>query len=404
MSLPKWVVPLEYSPFEEFVFHSTVKWEQVERIINGMSANKASGIDKVPIRVIKDSLPAILPWITSIINASFKLATFPSRWKIAEVTPILKDGDHEIPNNNRPISPLPVLSKVCERAAHDQLVSFLSTKQRLSTQQCGNKKWNSTETALIQTTDSILQNIDKKELTAAVLLDMRTAFDSINHDILIMKLRDVGLPCSSIEWFKSYLSSRYQVEKIQASISDQLPVTSSVPQGSILGPLLFGIYTNDLSLVPKHCSIQSYVDVTKLLLNARLKDRQNIVSKMNEDLQRICQWTFTNKLLLNTNKTKFVIFGSRPLVSKVEGLHLSLLGKELTPAKSAKDLGVILDSNLTYEDHVTKTVSTCMSRLGQINRVKHVLGKDTLTIVVNCLVFSNSFTAPMFGAIPPRIT
>ena len=176
-----------------------------------MSTNKAPGIDKVPIRVIKDSLPAILPSITSIINASFKLSTFPSCWKIAEVTPILKDGDREIPSNNRPISLLPVLSKVCERAAHDQLVFYLSTKQRLSTQQCGNKKWNSTETALIQTTDSILQNIDKKELTAAVLLDMSKAFDSIDHDILITKLRDVGLSCSTIEWFKSYLSSRYQV-------------------------------------------------------------------------------------------------------------------------------------------------------------------------------------------------
>ena len=179
--------------------------------------------------------------------------------------------------------------------------------------------------------------------------------------------------------------------KIQASISDQLPVTSGVPQGSILGLLLFSIYTNDLSLVPKHCSTQSYVDDTKLLLNFRLKDPQNIVSKMNEDLQRICQWTFTNKLLLNPDKTKFVIFGSRPLVSKIEGLHLSLLGKELTPAKSAKDLGVTLDSNLTYDNHVTKTVSTCMSRLGQINRVKHVLDRDTLTIVVNCLVFSKLF-------------
>ena len=112
---------------------------------------------------------------------------------------------------------------------------------------------------------------------------------------------------------------------------------------------------------------------------------------MNEDLQRICKWTFTNKLLLNPDKRKLVVFGSRSLVRKVERLHLSLLGKQLTPAKSAKDLGVILDPNLTYEDHITKTVSTCMSRLGQINRVKHVLDKDTLTIVVNCLVFSKLF-------------
>ena len=202
-----------------------------------------------------------------------------------------------------------------------------------------------------------------------------------------MKLRDVGLSFSSIEWFKSYFSSRYQVVKIQASISDQLHFTGGIPQWSILGPLLFSIYTNDLALVPKHCSLQSYVDDTKLLLNFRLKDQQDTVSKMSEDLQRICQWTFTNKLLLNPDKTKLVVFGSRPF----EGLHLSLLGKELTPAKSAKNLGVILDPNLTYEDHTTKTVSTCMSGLGQINRVKHVLDMDTLTIVVNCVVFSKHF-------------
>jgi len=141
-------VPREYPPSEEFALHSTVKWEQVERIINAMSTNKAPGIDKVPIRALKYSLSAILPSITSIISATFQSSTFPSCWKIAEVTPILKDGDHEIPNNNRPISLLPVLSKVCERAAHDQLVSYLSTKQRLTTQHWGNKKRNSTETVL----------------------------------------------------------------------------------------------------------------------------------------------------------------------------------------------------------------------------------------------------------------
>ena len=141
-------VPREYPPSEESALHSTVKWEQVERIIIAMSTNKALGIDKVPIRALKYSLSAILPSITSIISATFQSSTFPSCWKIAEVTPILKDSDHEIPNNNRPISLLPVLSKVCERAAHDQLVSYLSTKQRLTTQHWGNKKRNSTETVL----------------------------------------------------------------------------------------------------------------------------------------------------------------------------------------------------------------------------------------------------------------
>ena len=124
---------------------------------------------------------------------------------------------------------------------------------------------------------------------------MSKVFDSIGYDILVMKLRDVGLSFPSIEWFKSYLSSRYQVVKIQASISDQ--------QGSIFGSLLLAY---DLALVPKHCSLQSCVDDTKLLLNFRLKDQQDTVSKMNEDLQRICQWTFTNKLLLNPDKTNWL--------------------------------------------------------------------------------------------------
>ena len=182
-----------------------------------MSTNKAPGIDKVPIRVINDCLPAILPLFTSIIYAAFYFSTFPSRWKISEVTPILKEGDHQIPNNNRPITLLTVLSKGCERAAHDQLVSYLSTKKRLTAQQCGNRKWNSTETSLIQTTDSILRNIDDNEITATVLLDMSKALDSIDPDILITTLRDVGLSASSIDWFKSYLFTRYQVVKVQAS-------------------------------------------------------------------------------------------------------------------------------------------------------------------------------------------
>ena len=140
--------------------------------------------------------------------------------------------------------------------------------------------------------------------------------------------------------------------------------------------------------MPEYSFSQSYVDDTKLLLNFSLKDQQIVVIKMNEDLQRIYQWAFTNKLLLNPDKTKFVIFASRAMVSKVDDLRLSSLGKDLTVGKSAKDLGVILDPNLTYKDHITNTVSTCMSRLGQIIRVKQVLVKETLTIVVKGLVLS----------------
>ena len=139
--------PRIFPTSEQFTFHS-VECKQVEDIINAMPSNKGPGIDKVPTRVIKDCLPIILPFVTSIINASLSSSTFPGIWKTAEITPIPKQGNHELPNNSRPISLLPVLSKVCERVAYNQFVTYLTTKKRLTTKQNGSKKWHSTETSL----------------------------------------------------------------------------------------------------------------------------------------------------------------------------------------------------------------------------------------------------------------
>ena len=148
-------------------------------------SNKAPGFDKISARVIKDGLSVILWPITHVINASLTNGVFPGGWKQAEVTPIPKEGDHEQPCNNRPILLLPVLSKVCERIALNQLTAYLTTNNRLSAKQSGNKNFYSTETALIRSTDAILTGMDKQELSAMILLDMSKAFDSINHDILL---------------------------------------------------------------------------------------------------------------------------------------------------------------------------------------------------------------------------
>ena len=236
----------------------------------------------MPTRVLKDSLLITLLFITSIINASLLASTFPEVWKTAEIKPIPKQGNHELPNNKRPISLLPALSKVCERVAYNQFVTYLTTKERLTTKQSGNKKWFSTETSLIHTTDAFLKGIDDKKLIACMLLNMSKAFDSVDHQILLPKKQSVGASTGALKWFNSYLTNRYQIVRIHSSVSDPLRVECGVPKGSILGPLLFSIYVNDLPEVPRHCSTECYVDDTKLFVSFNLNDCQRIVQEMND--------------------------------------------------------------------------------------------------------------------------
>ena len=331
-----------------------VSIEDVRRVILSLPLNRAPGPDKTKARVFKDTLQVILGPVTEIINCSLGTSIFPSDWKIAEVIPLLKEGHQEEPPNNRPLSLLNVASKVCEKIVLEQFITYLISRNRLSSHQSGNKSLHSTETLNIYTTDLILEAMDKKDISTLVLLDLSKAFDSICHQKLLQKLFAVGASPAVVPWFRSYLSDRTQLVRIDSVLSDPLPITHGVPQGAILSPLLFCIYLNDLPGAPQFCQLESYVDDSKVLLSFPVADVIDAKFNLEEDLRNVATWCCTNDLLINPEKTKFMLIGTKQMISKHSvNFTVSFIGRTLMAVESARDLGVYIDLHLTYDTHIS---------------------------------------------------
>ena len=223
--------------------------------------------------------------------------------------------------------------------------------------------------------------MDQKKISVIVLLDISKAFDSILHDLMIRKLRKAGLSESACAWFESYLSQRQQVVKFQNTVSDPLPLT--VPQGSIVGPVLFTLYGNDLFRVPKHCEPLVYVDDTKPFLVFPAGELNDVISAVNETLKEISIWCCRNSLLINPDKTKLLYVGVPQLMRTLPTPlpSATMLGTQIKPVTVAKDLGVYIDCHLNFNEHITKTASDCMSKLTRVNRIKHLSVKKNRSIL-----------------------
>ena len=207
--------------------------------------------------------------LTVLFNLSVQQCKIPGEWKKAKVTPLYKSGAKSDPKNFRPISVLPVVSKVYERLIHNQLASYFDENNLLCRFQSGFRKKHSTETAVTYFADQILMGMDKGLVTGAVFIDLAKAFDTIDHDVLIHKLKHYGVSDDSLLWFKDYFCARKQFVAIDSHRSEELDIACGVPQGSILGPLLFIIYINDLSSCMRNCSVSMYADDTAIYFAPR---------------------------------------------------------------------------------------------------------------------------------------
>ncbi|CAB3977575.1 Hypothetical predicted protein [Paramuricea clavata] len=280
---------------------SPISVDSVASTLRGLKACKATGLDKIPAKILKLSANIIAPSLTFIFNLSLATSVYIDEWKRARVTPIFKSGDKRQCDNYRPISILPVVSKAFEK---EVFVSSL-----LSKFQSGFRPKHSTVTALIQMGDEWLENMDNGKLNGVVFIDIKNAFDSINHRILLNKMNEqFGIFGVELKWFESYLTNREQQCNVNGELSSNKIITCGVPQGSILGPLLFLLYINDLPDCLKSTNPCMYADDTQIFSSSY--DANELVVNLNSDLAHICNWLKENRLQMHPSKCKMMFIGS----------------------------------------------------------------------------------------------
>ena len=223
-----------------------------------------------------------------IFNASLKQGIFPNVWKLAKITPIYKSGARNEENNHRPISVLSVFSKLFEKVVHDQLWDFLLSTRKLTMSQFAHRKLHSTITSLISVSDYWYENIDKNNVNFALFLDLKKAFDTVDHEILIRKMQVYGIKDIEVEWFRSYLKNRQQYCSLNGKKSSSRPITCGIPQGSCLGPLLFILYLNDFETCLKFSKANLYADDTEVSLSSN--ETGDLIQNFQTELENISEW------------------------------------------------------------------------------------------------------------------
>ena len=355
--------------------------------ITKLPEHKAKGYDSINVKLLKIAKPHILQPLLYIYNTSITSGSFPDQWKIAKITPVYKSGQKDNVDNYRPISVLSPLSKILESYMSINLRDHLTKYNLLSEFQYGSRPNHSCETLLINLTDKWLEAMDNGNLTGLLLIDFRKAFDIINHKILIDKLSCYGINGTVLQWFISYLSDRKQRVFIGAASSDSLPVVSGVPQGSCLGPLLFLIYVNEIPSINTFCNTHLYVDDTTLHHSSSSVYDLNTILQQSADV--LSSWSKANQMVIHPKKSKAMILGSsRKLVGTDESLNILIDGERVKQSNCEKLLGVHIDSSLSWNDHVFKTVKQFNSKLEVLRKAKPLLSlKNTLTLY-------NSITKP----------
>ena len=360
-----------------------VTTEEVCKKLSALNPNKATGHDKIPPRFLRDSAVTIAPLITHIINLSIKQGQVPQDFKLAKVTPLHKKGSKLDPGNYRPISILSAISKIIEKIVYEQIARYLEENRLIYEFQSGFRESHSTDTCLLYLNDRIKREVDSGKYCGMVMLDLQKAFDTVNHSILIDKLEAIGLDNNAVSWMHSYLVGREQMVEVNGTLSPPLQVTCGVPQGSILGPLLFLIYVNDMASACD-CDLFLFADDSALLVSD--KDNLQVEKALSSELNKICTWLNDNKLSIHLGKTESILFGSIPKLSKVDNFTVKVGNNAIADKKEITYLGCVLEANLSSDKMTTKVVKKVNQRIRFLHSIAPLVGRETLKTLARALI------------------
>ena len=324
--------------------------------------------------------------ICDIFNQSISQGAFPDDWKYARVTLLYKQDDRGDVNNYRPISVIPIVAKVFERIVYEQLYAYLEEHDILRQNQSGFRANHSTATALLEATDSWAYNIDNGKINGVIFLDLKKAFDPVDHQILLSKLNYYGIHGKSFKWFQSYLENRTQKCSVNGSLSNSCSLTCGVHQGTILGPLLFLLFFNDLPNCLLNCKPRMYAGDTHLTYAS--SNLENVQFCINEDLANVFNLLQVNKLTLNMTKTELMLTGSRQRLNTLTASPtIRMNNTQVSKVRATKSLGVIIDDKLDWHSHIEKlTLLQIASGIRALKRIRHLIPASTLHLIFQALV------------------
>jgi Reverse transcriptase (RNA-dependent DNA polymerase)/Endonuclease-reverse transcriptase len=355
------------------------------------SSNASCSLDFIPTFLLKSCLNALIQPITTLINLSLTEGIFPDNLKHAIVTPLHKK--HSLPQEDlgsyRPISNLNFISKILERIIHSRLTNHLQSFPSLSKFQSAYRKFYSTETALTRIYNDLLLSINKQKISALVLLDLSAAFDTIDHSILLTRLEsNFGITGTALSLLTSYLQNRSQAVLIGKDCSPACPLLTGVPQGSVLGPLLFCLYTTPLSYIFSNSDVSYhlYADDTQLYISFSSSDSVNSLSILSSTLDSVHSWFSSNRLSVNPSKTEFLLIGTPQQRSKLTTFSVSFHGNNLKPSESCRNLGVVFDSDLSFKSHISNICRTSFYHIRQLRQVRSSLDTNSAIVLANALV------------------